>query len=95
MKRLVWSLLLASALTLVSAPEASAHAVHYIAHVGYGGPYVVRHAYPRWLYHHHDFHRWYRRSPYRYDHYLSWHRLYDIYRYERKFSRPYRHRHHR
>jgi hypothetical protein len=37
-----------------------------------------------------DFHRWYRRSRYRHDFYLSWYRLFDIYHYERRYQRTYR-----
>ncbi|MFQ6004419.1 MAG: hypothetical protein ACE5OQ_02860 [Woeseia sp.] len=95
MKRLVWSLVLMSALFVGSAPEALAHGSFYKSHFPYDGHYVVRHGhhYPSWLARHHDFRRWYWRSPYRYDLYLSWHGLYDIYRYERKYHRPYRHHH--
>ncbi|MEE8221893.1 MAG: hypothetical protein V3R21_09035 [Woeseiaceae bacterium] len=98
MKRLVWSLVLASALFVAGAPEASAHGSHNGAYGGYDRYYVVRHGhhYPGWLRRHNDFHRWYRRSHYRYDSYLSWSRLFDIYHYERKYHRPYRYQdHHR
>ncbi len=86
MKRIVWSLLIASTLILASVPEASAHGRHYRA---YERHYVVRHgySYPYWLRRNYDFHRWYLRSHYRYDFYMSWDGLYDIYRYERKYPR--------
>ncbi len=98
MKRLVWSLVLASALFVAGVPEASAHRSHHGAHGAYDRYYVVRHGhhYPGWLRRHNDFHRWYRRSHYRHDFYLSWPRLFDIYQYERKYHRHYRYQdHHR
>lgn len=89
MKRLVWSLLIASTLVLTAVSEASAHAGPYRA---YERHVVVRHghSYPRWLSRNSDFHRWYWRSHYRNDFYLSWDRLFEIYRYERRYHRPYR-----
>jgi hypothetical protein len=89
MKRLIWSLLIASALVLTSVPGASAHGSHYRA---YERHYVVRHGhnYPYWLRRNSDFHRWYWHSYYRHDFYLSWDQLFDIYRYERRYHRPYR-----
>ncbi len=90
MNRLVWSLLIASALSLASVPEASAHESRYAS---YDRHTIVRHAghYPHWLRRDYDFRRWYLHSRFRYDFYLSWDRLFDIYRYERKYHRPYRH----
>ena len=89
MKRLVWSLLISSALLLASVPDAMAHGSQYRA---YDRHYAVRHGYdyPYWLRRNYDFHRWYRHSHYRYDLRLSWKRLYNIYRFERKYYRPYR-----
>ena len=89
MKRLVWTLLIASAMGLATVPEASAHGSHNRA---YDRHAVVRygHRYPYWLRRHYDFQRWYVRSRYRYDFYMSWDRLYDIYGYERKYRRSYR-----
>jgi len=103
MKRLVWLLVLTGALFAGGVPEASAHGSNVGSHIAYDRHYVVRHghSYPRWLRRHDDFHRWYWRSHFRNDYYLSWNRLYDIYRYERKYRRSYRysdyrgrHRHH-
>jgi len=89
MKRLVWTLIITSALGMASVPEASAHGSHNRA---YDRHYVVRHghSYPYWLRRNYDFHRWYVGSRFRYDFYMSWDRLFDIYRYERKYHRPYR-----
>ncbi len=89
MKRLVWTLVITSALALAIVPEASAHGSQYGS---YDRHHVVRHghSYPYRLRRHYDFHRWYWHSHYRYDFYVSWDRLFDIYRYERKYHRPYR-----
>ncbi len=94
MKRLVWTLVIASALAWASVPEALAHGSRDRAYDRY---YVVRHGhgYPYWLRRHDEFHRWYLRSHYRHDFYVSWDRLFDIYRYERKYHRPYRYHDHR
>ncbi len=90
MNRLVWSLLIAGALSLVSVPEASAHGNRYAS---YDRHTVVRYgeSYPYWLRRNVDFGRWYLRSHYRHDLYLGWDRLFEIYRYERKYHRLYRH----
>lgn len=89
MKRLVWSLVITSALALAPVPEALADASHYRS---YDGHYVVRHghSYPYWLRRNYDFHRWYWSSHYRHDFHTSWDRLFDVYRYERRHHRPYR-----
>jgi hypothetical protein len=45
---------------------------------------------PRWLRKDHSFKRWYGHSRLRYDRYLSWERLFDVYRWEhspRRYSR--------
>lgn len=89
MKRLVWSLVITGALILASVPEASASGGQYRA---YDNHYAVRqgHNYPYRLRRNDDFRRWYGRSHYRYGFYTSWDRLFDIYRYERRYQRPYR-----
>ncbi len=90
MNRLVWSLLITSVLGLAFVPEASAQGSRYAS---YDRHYVVRggESYPYWLRRNYDFRRWYLRSHYHNDFYLGWDRLFDIYRYERKYHRPYRH----
>lgn len=89
MKRLVWSLVITSALILAAVPEASAHGSHSRA---YDRHYIVRdgHHYPYWLRRNTDFHRWYHRSRYRNDFYVSWYRLFDIYQYDRRYYRSHR-----
>ena len=87
MKRFVWSLVIVSALSLVYVPEASPHGSEYRGHDRHT---IVRHghSYPYGLHRNYDFHRWYWRSHHRYDIQMSWDRLFDIYRYERKYRRP-------
>lgn len=46
---------------------------------------------PSWLRHDRSFRRWYNRTQWRIDHRLSWHELFDIYRWERRYDRRYRH----
>jgi hypothetical protein len=93
MKCFVWSLVLTGALLVAAVPEASAHGSYDGRHIGNVRHYNVRHShhYPQWLRPQYDFHRWYRRSHFRDAYYLSWQQLFDIYRYEQKYRRPYRH----
>ena len=57
--------------------------------------YVVR-VYPDWLRPHLEFQRWYVVNRYRYDHRLSWYRLFDIYQHDRSYRHKVRrgHGHH-
>lgn len=89
MNRLIWSLLITIALSLAAVSEASAHGSRYVS---YDRHTVVRYgeSYPYWLQRNYDFRHWYLRSRYRHDFYPGWDRLFDIYRYERKYHRPYR-----
>lgn len=87
MKRLIWLLVLSAALVVAVVPEASAHPSHY----QFDRHYVVRHghSYPYWLRRNSDFHDWYWQSRFRNDFYLSWNEIFGIYRYERRYRRPY------
>lgn len=85
MKRTICSLVSCVCLVLLSATDASAHGIEY-------RPYFVQDYYvhkgtrsfPRWLRRHREFQHWYRHSHYRVTRRMSWRRLYDIYRYERR-----------
>lgn len=95
MKRLLCALALAGALCVASLPDASAHERHYrgrIAYQRHAMPQRSHHS-PAWLRRNYDFQLWYGRSRFRYDFYLSWYQLFDIYRYERRYRRPYPYRH--
>ncbi len=86
MKRTVWSLILGMGLMLANVPDALAHKAEYrpyivYDHYAYGGS---RH-FPRWLRKDREFQRWYLYGHYRVNRHLSGHRLYDIYKYERRY----------
>jgi hypothetical protein len=44
---------------------------------------------PRWLKRQREFRHWYRRSPYKRRRALSWARVFEIYRWERRYARRY------
>jgi hypothetical protein len=85
MKRTILSLLFGAGLVLLVAADASAHEVEY-------RPYYVANHYvyartryfPDWLQRNREFQRWYMHSHYRFERHVSWPRLYDVYRFERR-----------
>ncbi len=88
MNKLSVSLLLAAGLFFIDVTPAAAH--HVADNVrGYdGGHYAEfrrRHEMPRWLRRNHDFRHWYRRSPLSAYRQISWHALYEIYSWERRY----------
>ena len=94
MNRVLTTALLAGGLLLLDAPEAAAHKelrtlqqpwAHY--------SFETRRAkhLPRWLRRNQSFRSWYRHSRLRKNRYLSWHELFDIYRWERVQKRRIRH----
>ncbi len=110
MNKIITVALVAGGLLLLDSPEAAAHkevrnvyqpSAHYrVEHRR------ARHM-PYWLKRDKAFRRWYKRTKVRRYRYMSWHRLYDIYLWERYYvGRPYRgdyylddrrhgHKHHR
>jgi len=85
MKRTAWSLILGMGLMLANVPEASAHKIEYRPYVVYDHyTYARSRHFPRWLRKDRDFQRWYLYSNYRTNRHMSWHRLFDIYKYERR-----------
>ena len=85
MKRTFFSLIFGICLLLVNVPEASAHKIEYrpyVVHDHYA--YAGSRSFPRWLRKNRDFQRWYLYSNYRLNRHMSWHRLYDIYRFEKR-----------
>ncbi len=103
MNKLLFISLVAGGLLLLDSPEAAAkHAVRsdYMPRTYqytdsyrrdyYGHRHARSHRLPRWLQHERSFRRWYSHSHYRRNEYLSWYRLFDIYR-----SETSRYRHHR
>ena len=85
MKRTIYSLLVGSCFILLSAADASAHGVEYRPHIAHGS-YVHGRTrfFPAWLKRNREFQRWYWHSHYRLERRVSWRRLYDIYRFERR-----------
>ena len=86
---IAWSLVTLAGISLFAAPEASAHDVTRVRYVDYDYyPYrQSTHIFPRWLRAKQDFQRWYSFSHYRYMRRLSWQRLYDLYLYDKRYSR--------
>jgi hypothetical protein len=88
MKRTIFSLVFGAGLVLLSAVDASAHEVEY-------RPYYVQHhhayartrIFPAWLKRNREFQRWYMHNHYRFKRHISWPRLYDMYRFERRHRR--------
>ena len=72
-------------LLVLAAANASAHEVEY-------RPYYVQshyvdarsRFYPAWLRRNREFQRWYMRNQYRFQRHIGWHRLFDIYRFEKR-----------
>ncbi len=86
MKRTICSLSLGIGLFLVSAADASAHEIQYRPHIVhdhyvYGRTRLL----PRWLKRNREFRHWYSHSQYRFAHHLTWHRIYDRYRFEQHY----------
>ena len=84
MTRMICSLIFGAGLFILSAADASAH------RIGYRPYYVHDHyvhartmSFPGWLRRNREFQHWYRHCHYRLTRHMSWHRLYDVYRFER------------
>ena len=93
MNRLLTTALLAGGLLLLDAPEAAAHKETRSLHQHWAHYHVETrrvHRMPPWLKRNQSFRHWYRHSGLRKNRYLSWHRLFDIYRWERVERRRYR-----
>lgn len=83
MNKIITVAILSSGLLLLDAPEAAAHEevrVYYPAS-HYGGVRHVRHM-PRWLKRDKAFRHWYKHTRLRRHRHLTWHRLFEIYRWE-------------
>ena len=90
--RLVWSCALIAGLAAGLTTTANAHEYAYKPRVNSNRVVYVddRHAMPRWLRKNSNFKRWYKKN----DHYhdarrVSWNRLYDLYRLDRRYYRYY------
>ena len=99
MKHIVASLLLAGGAMFLLAPAAEAHPHRYgdNAHHGYHEHHHRGHM-PRWMKRDRPFRAWYRHTRLKYNPRLDWWELYDIYRWERRYSthrRYHRYEHYR
>lgn len=91
MKRTICSLIFGACLFLATAPDASAHNTGY-------RPYIVQNHYsygstrsfPVWLTRNRDFQHWYLHNRYRFMRRMTWHRIYDLYLFERRYHRNHR-----
>ncbi len=94
MNKVITLALIAGGLLLLDSPEAAAH--KEVRNVySPSAHYRVEHRrakyMPYWLKRDKAFRRWYKRTKVRRYRHLSWHRLYDIYLWERYYAgRPYR-----
>lgn len=95
MFRIIGSSIALVGLLLGAAPAAEAHGARHHTYDSHGyyqrGFYRNRHM-PRWLWRKRGFRQWYFHTPLRFNHRVSWSRLYDAYRWERRydFRRSYR-----
>ena len=90
MLKITGAIALVGVLLLFDAAPAAAHSVVHNDHY-----YADSHRYsnrgkhmPGWARRDYRFHRWYRRSALRRNHYLDWRQLYDIYLWERRYAGP-------
>lgn len=92
MNRLLITAMLAGGLLLLDAPTAAAHTeIRTLQNPWAHYPVESRREQqlPRWLKKNPSFRTWYRHSRLRKNRYLSWHQLFDIYRWERIEKRRY------
>jgi len=107
MLRIIGSSIALASILLCAGQPAEAHGARHHAYKSHGhhqrAAYRHRHM-PRWLWKKKGFRHWYSRTPQRLDYRLTWSRLYDAYRWERRhnFRRsfwrnysPREHRYHR
>ncbi len=94
MNKMITVALIAGGLLLLDSPEAAAH--KEVRNVYQPSAYYrVEHRrakhMPYWLKRDRSFRRWYKRTQLRRYRHMSWHRLYDIYRWERYYAgKPHR-----
>lgn len=96
--KIMASLFLSGGLLLLAASPVNAHpSGHHDYDRGdrYYYAHEVRREMPRWLKRKKAFRQWYRHSPFKYRRAITWARIYEIYRWERRYSRQHYSRHHR
>lgn len=84
MNKIVTAALVAGGLLLLNAPEASAHDEIRVSYERghYYGDVRRHHRMPYWLKRDKAFRRWYKKTRLRRYEHLTWHRLFNIYRWE-------------
>jgi hypothetical protein len=83
--RTICSLIFGAGLFLLSGADASAHRIEYRPYIAHDyHVYSRTRTFPGWLMRNREFQHWYRHSHYRLTRHMSWHRLYDVYRFERR-----------
>jgi hypothetical protein len=90
-KRTICSLIFGVCLFLAGVPDASAHDSGYrpyVAHDDY--VYGRTRSFPAWLKRNREFRHWYLHSRYRFTRHMVWHRIYDLYLFERRYHRNHR-----
>ena len=94
MNKILTVTLIAGGLLLLDSPQATAHQEIRSAHHPYAH-YQLEHRHsdrmPYWLKRNQSFRKWYRQTRLRKNRHLAWHRLFDIYRWERVEKRRHRH----
>lgn len=96
MKRATLAIIISLGFLVIYAPPADAHKVEHRTRVTHDIYYAYDRAYamPRWVRKDRGFRRWFLHSRYRSARWQDWHRLYDLYSYERQMHR-HSHRYHR
>ena len=98
MNKVIFTALIAGGLLLLDSPEAAAHKEVrsvYAPSAYYHMEHRRAHHMPRWLKRNKSFRRWYKRSHLRRYRHLAWHRLYNIYLWERHSAWNHRRHDHR
>ncbi len=93
MLRIISSSIVLAGVLLFAGQPAEAHGARHQKYQGHGHHHraAYRHGMPRWLWKKKGFRRWYHRTPQRLTNRLTWPRLYNAYRWERRhdFRRSY------
>ncbi|MGI9235735.1 MAG: hypothetical protein ACR2RD_19050 [Woeseiaceae bacterium] len=96
MNKIITVALIAGGLLLLDAPEAAAHndiRISYQPSAYYQIDVRRTHRMPYWLKRNKEFRHWYRHTRLRRQRHLTWHRLFDIYRWETVDRRKHRRAH--
>ena len=89
MKRLTLPIIFGLGILVAFAPTAEAHKIDHRPRVTHDVFFAYDRGYavPRWVRKDRGFRQWFMHSRYRYAHRQNWHRLYDLYLYDRRGHR--------